>query len=1139
MALTRSRDEIDFINKMAGRTAIQKRHDTMSRKLICLMCFVSMALAGHVQAVDFVDTGDTLWSTAGNWSTGKVPIAADWAKISNASSLHQTAMINSGVNAVSLKTHVGYTGGGTLTINGGTLGTVGDDLLLGKNGGSGTLNLISGTLTVGKDLEVGGGDPGTINMTGGAINVARDFMIPLSAGSAAEVHLEGGMITVNGALTMGATGSMDISGGTLIVDGNVTNTINGYITSGWITAYDGAGTLTVDTTANPGQTTVTAFLPSVPPTETTGPAPLSGSTGVSISSTLSWTSGFNVSSHDVYFGTDPTPDSPEFIVNQTGTTFDPGTLHLNTTYYWRIDEKNAIGTATGNVWSFTTSAEPPTKATEPTPSSGATDERINPVLSWSSVLSASSHDVYFGTDPTPDNDEFQGNQTDNTFRPGALRLNTTYYWRIDEKNSFGTTPGDVWSFTTRITAPSVVVIVPTGTSDDTDLIQAALDGLQEGDTLQLNGHFVHKETLYLVSDFTWILNGTLTLAPNSSRNLDKVGLKYPGFNNSRSTAIGTREGAKNIDMSGGIIYGNGDLNGEATGLPRVRQLNCVFAENSYFHDMVVEDASDDCFTLGAASHHNRAERIMGRHAGGKIEKIGGNALTDVGHHNTWVDCIADQGGSDGWTPKCKYSTFIRCIAANNDGPGWGMYAREEGYDGNEDVGAHIIGNRFIDCVAYGSKASSGFAFDISSNCPGGIIRDNFIQAVCYDNHKSGVNFRNKDDAETGIIENNEVDLVCYGNLGLNSSGDFNTWAGGLGMENDNSSLHNTIENITGSVVCFDNRIDVNTRGGHYCNITVYRPEGENYPVLDDKNNNTVTVIGLNSLDPLEPWRMQAYYDLLTEYNLIQNGSFETGNSFNWEVGSPAEVTVSNNKASDGSWALKLESSDGTIAATSQIVSVEPNTDYIFTHSVNYSAGSSGTVTARLTFDGNTLNVSTRSSTDGWKTKRTGFNSGSATEVQIDIYADGAFNGPAYVDDLSLAVPEQAFQYNRWATDQGAGSADADDDGDGLDNLYEYALDGNPGSALVPLIPVSIQTTNRFEYSHHQRNDDLSLVYTVEFCTNLVNGAWTDARMVTVTNGSAGMYDDVTHTIPIEGQAFLRLTVETQTSTNYVNDGYYE
>jgi hypothetical protein len=405
-----------------------------------------------------------------------------------------------------------------------------------------------------------------------------------------------------------------------------------------------------------------------------------------------------------------------------------------------------------------------------------------------------------------------------------------------------------------------VTIVPTGTDDDTDLIQNALNGLQKGDTLILKGDFVHQRTIYLVSDFTWILKGTLTLAPYCAGKLDKIGLVYSGFDNSRSTAIGTREDAKNIEMSGGIIFGNGDVNGRSVGLPRVRQVNMVFAENCYFHDFTVEDVSDDCFTLGAASHHNRVERVIGRHAGGRVEKDGGNALTDVGHHNTWIDCIADQGGSDGWTPKCRFSTFIRCIASNNAGPGFGMYAREEGYSNNRDVGAQIIGNKFIDCVAYGSKNSSGFSFNISSNCPGAIIKDNYIKAICFDNQESGLVFRNKDDAEEGVIKDNYVDLVCYGNKGLTGSGNTNSWAGGLGMENDNSTSHNLIENITGSAICYDNRIDVNTRGGTNCNIKVFHLEGESSPILDDKSsgNNTTTVIGFSCSGPMEKWCQYKY-----------------------------------------------------------------------------------------------------------------------------------------------------------------------------------------------------------------------------------------------------------------------------------------
>jgi hypothetical protein len=72
---------------------------------------------------------------------------------------------------------------------------------------------------------------------------------------------------------------------------------------------------------------------------------------VSTTADLSWTAGSGATSHDVYFGTATTPP---FVQNQAGTTYDPGTLLPTTTYYWRIDEKNAGGTTAGPIWSFVT-----------------------------------------------------------------------------------------------------------------------------------------------------------------------------------------------------------------------------------------------------------------------------------------------------------------------------------------------------------------------------------------------------------------------------------------------------------------------------------------------------------------------------------------------------------------------------------------------------------------------------------------------------------------------------------------------------------------------------------------------------------------------------------------------------------------
>jgi hypothetical protein len=89
-----------------------------------------------------------------------------------------------------------------------------------------------------------------------------------------------------------------------------------------------------------------------PPGQASNPAPTDGTTDASISSDLGWSAGSSAMSHNVYFGT---TNPPPFRGNQTGTTYDTGTLDINTTYYWRIDEKNPRGTTQGTVWSFTTS----------------------------------------------------------------------------------------------------------------------------------------------------------------------------------------------------------------------------------------------------------------------------------------------------------------------------------------------------------------------------------------------------------------------------------------------------------------------------------------------------------------------------------------------------------------------------------------------------------------------------------------------------------------------------------------------------------------------------------------------------------------------------------------------------------------
>jgi len=96
------------------------------------------------------------------------------------------------------------------------------------------------------------------------------------------------------------------------------------------------------------------------PGQAANPKPADGATNVwtNDATDLSWNAGFDSDSSDVYFGTDPTPGIDEFKGNQVDTSYDPGPLDAQTTYYWRIDSINTDGTTTGQVWSFTANETP-------------------------------------------------------------------------------------------------------------------------------------------------------------------------------------------------------------------------------------------------------------------------------------------------------------------------------------------------------------------------------------------------------------------------------------------------------------------------------------------------------------------------------------------------------------------------------------------------------------------------------------------------------------------------------------------------------------------------------------------------------------------------------------------------------------
>jgi len=384
-----------------------------------------LVLAGNVVAATYLwDNGGQgmLWNVPGNWNPDGIPTASDTARINlpalpdancvidtsvaaecstvyvdSNSCLTMTggtlttnghirigepsdsnAVFNmSGGTATSLsgRLWVGMNGSGTFTMTGGEL-NIYDKIEIGKNAnGNGVVYMRGGTMNFtgnSTDLEIATYGTGTLYMTGGVINLQDN--IKLAQGSTtqttgvARLYLDGGTINAGNLRNpdqIYGDPLIDITEGTLILQGDYTSVINEYINRGWIVAYGGLAIVDVTYTADPNQTTVTGKM--LDPELAWDPSPrhLATVERTSDGPVLGWTPGVYAASHDVYFGTDPNAvrDAnntagvwPEFRGNQDPCSYAPELLELGKTYYWRIDEVNDANPNCpwkGVVWEFT------------------------------------------------------------------------------------------------------------------------------------------------------------------------------------------------------------------------------------------------------------------------------------------------------------------------------------------------------------------------------------------------------------------------------------------------------------------------------------------------------------------------------------------------------------------------------------------------------------------------------------------------------------------------------------------------------------------------------------------------------------------------------------------------------------------
>jgi hypothetical protein len=205
------------------------------------------------------------------------------------------------------------------------------------------------------------------------------------------------------------------------------------------------------------------------------PAPGDGAVIDQTQVVLKWKSGKFATLHDVCFGESrdevavATKDNTKVFIGRqktdllaAGTAGGPNPTGLvpGRTYYWRVDEVNDANPSSpwkGDVWSFMVK---PLIAWKPYPGNGMKFVDPNQTLSWEKATGTIFNTVYFGDSfDTVNNAAAGGYMTlQAPYKPGTLKLDTTYYWRVDEFTPGGARKGDVWSFTTRGTGGGVKAV---------------------------------------------------------------------------------------------------------------------------------------------------------------------------------------------------------------------------------------------------------------------------------------------------------------------------------------------------------------------------------------------------------------------------------------------------------------------------------------------------------------------------------------------------------------------------------------------------------------------------------------------------------------------------------------------------------
>lgn len=229
----------------------------MNKKSVLCGVVAMLLCVSLANATPFTPVANGYWSDPATWG-GAVPASSGDNVVMSGNKVVTVntteSLLVGGGNVFEIGNWSG-TGGTLNVVNGGNLTLTGEVYI--AVGGPAYLNVSGGKFTSNWATRLGWGGNVIATFTGGETWFGNLVIAPYNT---AVIHLDGGVVAV-GAIGSSANGSIDITGGRLIVPGNVASlaSITGF--NGTVTAYNGTGTLVYSYDSNANVTNVTALVP--------------------------------------------------------------------------------------------------------------------------------------------------------------------------------------------------------------------------------------------------------------------------------------------------------------------------------------------------------------------------------------------------------------------------------------------------------------------------------------------------------------------------------------------------------------------------------------------------------------------------------------------------------------------------------------------------------------------------------------------------------------------------------------------------------------------------------------------------------------------------------------------------------------